>query len=242
MRLRLQLGELEAEIAPQQLHHTFVLTTPQARVEVIGTRFTLDAAPARTRLDLAHGVVRLTRLSDGAALEMHADQTATVADGTALAAKALHPAATTTTVAAAGELPLFADGLSGWTQQHGSWSMDREGVHGNGGGGTARLLSRRPYGDLVLTCRMRIVEAAHAEVQVGDYNWFVTVPSASHQWIQLRVVEQGGVLSASADGVALAVEPGFGLAPRPGPLAFYVMRGRLEIADARIRTASAGAP
>jgi ferric-dicitrate binding protein FerR (iron transport regulator) len=241
MRLRLERGELEADIAPQAAHRTVVLVTAQARVEVIGTRFTLDAAPTRTRLDLEHGVVRLTRLSDGAALEMHANQTATVADATAFAAQPLHPPASATTTAA-GEAPLFDDGLTGWTQQHGSWSLDGAVVRGNGDGGTARLLGRHPYGDLVLTCRLRIVDIDRAEVQVGDYNWFITVPAASHQWIQLRLAVQGGVLSASADGVALAAEPGFGLAPRPGPLAFYVMRGRLEIADARIRTTSGGAP
>jgi hypothetical protein len=172
---------------------------------------------------------------------MHANQTATVADGAAFAAQPLHPPATASATAA-GEAPLFDVGLTGWTQQHGSWSLDGDVVRGNGDGGTARLLGRHPYGDLVLTCRLRIVDIDRAEVQVGDYNWFVTVPAASHQWIQLRVVVQGGVLSASADGVALAGEPGFGLAPRPGPLAFYVMRGRLEIADARIRTTSGGAP
>jgi len=241
MRLRLERGELEAEIAPQPAHHTFVLDTPRARVEVIGTRFTLNAAPTATRLDLEHGVVRLIRLSDGATLVMHADQTATVADGTAFAAQALQPPATATSTAS-GEVPLFANGLGGWTQQHGSWSLDGAGVRGNGDGGTARLLSRHPYGDLVLTCRLRIADADRGEVQVGDYNWFVTVPAANHQWIQLRLVVQGGVLSASADGVALATEPGFGLAPRPGPLAFYVMSGRLEIADARIRTTSGGTP
>jgi ferric-dicitrate binding protein FerR (iron transport regulator) len=241
LRLRLEVGEVEAEIAPQPAHHAFVLTTSLARVEVIGTRFTLNTAPARTHIDLEHGVVRLTRLSDGAALEMHAEQSATVADGAAFAALPLHPPATAT-VPAIGEVPLFATGLAGWTQQHGSWRLDGEVVRGNGDGGTARVLSRHPFADLVLTCRLRIVDADRAEVQVGDYNWFITVPAASHQWIQLRLVVSGGVLSASADGVALAAEPGFGLAPRPGPLAFYVMNGRLEIADARIRSTSGGAP
>ncbi len=161
-------------------------------------------------------------------------QPATIADGTAFAA--LPTSSHRHAVTEAGDVPLFANGLSGWTQQHGSWSLDGEVMRGTGDGGTARLLSRHPYDDLVLTCRLRIVDADHAEVQVGDYNWFVTVPAASHQWIQLRLAVQGGVLSASADGVALPSEPGFGLAPRPGPLAFYVMSGRIEIADARIRT------
>jgi hypothetical protein len=115
-------------------------------------------------------------------------------------------------------------------------------VSGNGDGGTARLLSRHPHGDMILTCRLRMVDVDHAEVQVGDYNWFVTVPAAGHQWIQLRLAVEGGTLRASADGVALPTEPGFGLGPRPGPLAFYVMGGRLEIADARIRTTPGGTP
>jgi hypothetical protein len=240
-RLRLERGELEADIARQPAHRMVVLTTALARVEVIGTRFTLAAAPTRTRLDLEHGVVRLTRLSDGAALEMHADQTATVADGAAFAVQPLHPPAAGTE-ASIGEVPLFANGLAGWTQQHGSWSLDGEVVRGSGDGGTARLLSRHPYGDLVLTCRLRMVDVDRAEVQVGDYNWFVTVPANGHRWIQLRLAVEGGTLRASADGVALPTEPGFGLAPRPGPLAFYVMSGRLEIADARIRTTSGGMP
>jgi hypothetical protein len=242
MGLRLEHGDLEADIAPQPAHRMLVLDTPQARIEVIGTRFTLAAAATRTRLDLEHGVIRLTRLSDGAALELHADQTATVAAGVAFAAKPMPATAAAITAAAAGEVPLFANGIADWTQQHGSWSVDGGVVRGSGEGGRARLLSRLPYGDLVLSCRLRIVDADRAEVQVGDYNWFVSVPAANHQWTQLRLVVRGGALSASADGVALATEPGFALPPRPGPLAFYVMRGRLEIADARIRTTPVGVP
>jgi hypothetical protein len=77
-----------------------------------------------------------------------------------------------------------------------------------------------------------------AEVQVGNYNWFVEVP-AGRDWVHVALLQRGADLHVTADGVALALHPGDGAAMRSGPLAFYVMPGgTLEITEARFRTPS----
>lgn len=101
--------------------------------------------------------------------------------------------------------------------------------------GKARLLSRQHFADLELACRLRITGADFAEVQVGDYNWFVEVPARGGDWVELRLSQRGAAFTATANGAVLIPQAGAGTAMRPGPLGFYVMPGgTLEIADARI--------
>lgn len=68
--LELRAGELEADVAPQK--EPMVLRTPQAEAVVLGTKFTLST----TRLEVTEGRVKLTRSSDGAAVEVAAGQVA----------------------------------------------------------------------------------------------------------------------------------------------------------------------
>jgi ferric-dicitrate binding protein FerR (iron transport regulator) len=245
-RLRLEAGELAAEVAPQPPGRPLAVATASARVEVVGTRFSLSAAPQRTRLELRQGAVRFIRLSDQRGIAVRAGETATVAPGEEFAARPLTapaPAPAAATVAAAAEPPwraLFpATGLDGWTQQHGAWENQGGVVRGHSAqGGKVRLLGEQALRDLELTCRMRVTGVDHGEVQVGSYNWFFTVPARSGTWVALRLVQHGAELACTADGVAIAAEPGDGVAPRAGALAFYAMAGgTVEIADARIRTA-----
>jgi ferric-dicitrate binding protein FerR (iron transport regulator) len=240
-RLSLESGSLDAEVAPQPVNHPVVLSTSEGQVDVVGTHFLLVAAPQSTRLDLTHGTVRFTRSSDGRSLTVHAGETASIAVDSDFAVHPLPAPALAASAGVAGpfttDRPLFpASGLAGWDQQHGVWSLAEGVVHGSGAGGSARLLSQRAFSDLVLTCRLRLHDVDHAEVQVGDYNWFFTVRSASRAWIALRLEQHGNRLHCTADGVALTAEAGAGQAARPGPLAFYLMTGSLDIADARITT------
>jgi len=71
-RYRLDHGELQAEVARQKPGAPMRIATPQAEARVIGTRFVLRAAPAAesTRLEVAEGKVRLTRLGEGDSVDV----------------------------------------------------------------------------------------------------------------------------------------------------------------------------
>jgi|GEM_PF-7079963 ferric-dicitrate binding protein FerR (iron transport regulator) len=237
-RVHLVAGAVEAEVTPQPAGRPFLLSTPQARVEVVGTHFLLAATNERTRLELQHGTVRLTRSLDGQTIAVQAGETADVAADTPFAARPQHAPAPATPPAESAGQPVFpTDGLEGWTQQHGSWSLVDGIVRSRSSDGPSRLISQRAFTDLILTCRLRILGTTHAEVQVGDYNWFFTIPANQQEWVDVRLEQRGGDLRCQADGVALQAEPGAGKPARPGPLAFYVMTGALEIGQARIQGA-----
>jgi ferric-dicitrate binding protein FerR (iron transport regulator) len=68
--LRVRRGTLTAEVKPQPPDAPLVVETPTARVEVLGTIFTLAAEPERTRINVAEGRVRLKRLVDGETVEV----------------------------------------------------------------------------------------------------------------------------------------------------------------------------
>jgi len=68
--LRVRQGMLTAEVRPQLDAAPLVVETPTARVEVLGTVFTLAAGPEQTRISVADGLVRLKRLVDGEIVEI----------------------------------------------------------------------------------------------------------------------------------------------------------------------------
>lgn len=246
---RLEQGSAQAEIAPQRPGLPFTITTPEARVEVLGTRFRVAAGGQRTQVDLHEGIVRLTRASDGNALTLRANEFAVVSLGEdfvirARTTPAPSPVEPPTTAAVPQEplwRPLFATGLVDWEQQHGVWNITDGVVRGsNPRRGKVRLLGRQPLADLELRCRLRITGVEFAELQVGDYNWFVEVPARGVQWVEVELRQRGDQLSITADGIALKLHPGEGgVAMRPGPLSFYVMPGgTLEISEAEFRVPS----
>jgi hypothetical protein len=244
--LVLERGALEAEIAKQRAGLPFAIATAEARIEVLGTHFTTTAQAQRTRVDLYTGVVRMTRLADGSKVVLQGMETATIAADAEFAAHALSdavaaPAPAAAPVAATEEpawAPAFAaDGLGGWSQQHGTWTWHDGAVRGEAGAqDAARLLGRSDYQDIELTCRMRISGAPVGEVQVGGYNWFAEIPAHDGAWVAVALSQRGADLRVTADGVALPVQPGDGQPPRAGPLGFYIRQGgTLEIDSARIR-------
>jgi len=69
-RLILQRGSLEATVSPRSPEHPFEVLTPQARIVVVGTRFSVAVTPgAETIVRTLEGLVRVER-SDGALLEL----------------------------------------------------------------------------------------------------------------------------------------------------------------------------
>lgn len=65
-------GTLSASVAPQPPNAPMLLVTPRDRVEVLGTKFVLQAKADETDVSVNHGLVRLTRLSDGQSVEVPA--------------------------------------------------------------------------------------------------------------------------------------------------------------------------
>jgi hypothetical protein len=64
-KLALRSGLVSANVAKQVSGQPLLLTTPNARAEVLGTRFRLKSEPAQTRLDVTTGRVQLSRGDDG---------------------------------------------------------------------------------------------------------------------------------------------------------------------------------
>jgi ferric-dicitrate binding protein FerR (iron transport regulator) len=63
-------GNVAAFVTPQHPELPLMVTTATARLEVLGTNFLVDARSDATELSVAEGRVRLTRLADGASLEV----------------------------------------------------------------------------------------------------------------------------------------------------------------------------
>ncbi len=72
-------GRMQAQVRPRPIDSPFVVTTPTARVEVVGTSFTVAAQPAATRLHVSSGTVRL--VGSDAQLLVEAGLSALSADG-----------------------------------------------------------------------------------------------------------------------------------------------------------------
>lgn len=73
-QVTLKRGKVTAFVAPQASGRPLRVRTPAANLEVLGTVFSLDAAPQHTSLSVAEGRVRLRRLVDGREVEVAAEQ------------------------------------------------------------------------------------------------------------------------------------------------------------------------
>ncbi len=82
--VHLTRGAISATVRSQPPGLRFAVVTPQARAEVVGTRFAVSVGADATRLDVDEGRVRLWRLSDGESVEVGAGYTALAAPGWAL--------------------------------------------------------------------------------------------------------------------------------------------------------------
>jgi hypothetical protein len=79
-RLILSSGLLRADVRPQPPDRPLVVVTPQAEIVVLGTCFRVAAVPATaTEVETEAGTVRLTRLADGASVDVPAGSSALAA-------------------------------------------------------------------------------------------------------------------------------------------------------------------
>jgi hypothetical protein len=86
-QVELTHGKLEANVAKQPAKRPMVLSTPQARTTVVGTRFVLDARRTSTWLEMTEGTVELARSNDASGIKVVAGQFAVVATGLELVAR-----------------------------------------------------------------------------------------------------------------------------------------------------------
>jgi hypothetical protein len=63
-------GTLAASVSPQPAATPMMVATPLAQMEVLGTRFLVEALAGRTGLSVSQGRVRLVRIRDGEAVEV----------------------------------------------------------------------------------------------------------------------------------------------------------------------------
>jgi hypothetical protein len=87
----LQKGEIVADVTPQRAGTSFHVITPTAKINVIGTRFTVSSAPESTRLQVHEGKVELKRALDGASVDVPAGYYALATPKQELAAKPIPP-------------------------------------------------------------------------------------------------------------------------------------------------------
>jgi outer membrane biosynthesis protein TonB len=81
-------GVVAAAVAKQPPGQPMLFKSPNAEARVLGTRLVLDVAAESTRLEVREGKVRLTRIDDGAGVDVPAGSFAVASRG---AAPAAHP-------------------------------------------------------------------------------------------------------------------------------------------------------
>lgn len=77
-RLLLESGVVTADVVKQKADEPFAIVTPHAEIEVVGTRFTVMVLAGSTRVEVAEGRVKVTRLSDQTSVAVEAGQSVTV--------------------------------------------------------------------------------------------------------------------------------------------------------------------
>ena len=72
-KLRLKQGAFTADVVPQPVGRPMIIQTPSTVIEVVGTRFEVEALQAFTTVNVREGNVRLKHLVDGNAIDIPAD-------------------------------------------------------------------------------------------------------------------------------------------------------------------------
>ncbi len=72
-KLRLKQGAFTADVVPQPVGKPMIIQTPSTVIEVVGTRFEVEALQAFTTVNVREGNVRLKHLVDGNVVDIPAD-------------------------------------------------------------------------------------------------------------------------------------------------------------------------
>jgi hypothetical protein len=90
-RLNLLGGSITCQVQKQQAGHPLIISTPHARVQVVGTRFDVTSHRGWTRVVVSQGTVRVTRTSDGSTVDVSAGEYVYCGKPTASAPSSLPP-------------------------------------------------------------------------------------------------------------------------------------------------------
>jgi ferric-dicitrate binding protein FerR (iron transport regulator) len=104
-RVIVRSGNVAADVTPQPAGAPMRLRTPEAEIEVVGTRFALSRGDERTAVGVAEGSVRMVRLADGKTRTVAAGSEAIAEPATELKPIRLPPAPDEPVVAFDGRLP-----------------------------------------------------------------------------------------------------------------------------------------
>ncbi len=83
-KINVSKGLVSASVKPQPQNRPMVMITNEAEVEVLGTEFVLQATSTQTDIDVSHGKVKLTRLSDDQSVEVSSGKRAFAREGTTM--------------------------------------------------------------------------------------------------------------------------------------------------------------
>ncbi|MCH2209292.1 MAG: FecR family protein [Lentisphaerales bacterium] len=73
-KLNLYKGLLAADVNPQPKGRPFIINTPTAQMEVLGTKFNIDSTVNNTLLSVSEGAVKLTRKVDASGVKVKANE------------------------------------------------------------------------------------------------------------------------------------------------------------------------
>jgi ferric-dicitrate binding protein FerR (iron transport regulator) len=119
-QIELHTGRLSARVAKQPPDKPLTIRTPLATARVVGTEFTLDAAPRATRIEVSEGMVKMAHAGVDSAVEVAGGEFALAVPGSELVAGLL-PAKDETPAAGVGDFvarPFSSD--SPWNTPIGS--------------------------------------------------------------------------------------------------------------------------
>ncbi|MBI5687760.1 MAG: FecR domain-containing protein [Verrucomicrobia bacterium] len=89
--LQLLAGRLTASVAKQPADRPLTIRTPLAVARVVGTEFTLNAAPRATRIEVSEGLVKIAHVGVDSAVEVAGGEFALAVPGNELVAGLLPP-------------------------------------------------------------------------------------------------------------------------------------------------------
>jgi len=227
-RVALRRGNLWVEAVPQPRGRAMILTTVQAEVRVVGTKFRLEAEEAQdgwTLLDVKEGSVRLTRTSDGKAVTVISGHHSVAAAGVDLARVKGESA------------PLLRDGLLGhWGFDEGKGTSvqdlsgkGREGIVTagrwvTGRFGHAMLFEGQVKGSGVL-CRPAVEGTGPLSVA----GWVRTRPNGKRQ----TLIRQWGPTEQSSYGLEIDPQGRLGFSVRDAAGAGFSLIAPEPIADGK---------
>jgi hypothetical protein len=77
-RIDVESGNVTASVPPRPTHRSLVIRTPEAEVEVLGTRISVATNDRRTKVNVLEGEIRVMRLSDQRSVQRGRDKAAEV--------------------------------------------------------------------------------------------------------------------------------------------------------------------